>query len=212
MVNMFFPSDFYLFKGFLVGFSVAGPVAIFCIRQTLAFGRRAGLAAGLGVSLADAVYSWIAAYSATFVEHLIHVYARWFYLIGGCFLIYLGYNIVKSKVKTNNTNQEQNHNLWKSFSKTLLLTFASPMTTLLFIGMFTAYGVFDNPIAEHDLSYLVAGVFFGAMTWWTLLAFMVKLVQKRLNQNIFQYINLISGVLILIYGCITLIKFISLLL
>ena len=212
---MFFFSDLYLLKGFLVGFSVAapiGPVAIFCIRQTLAFGKRAGLAAGLGVSLADAVYSWVAAYSASFVEKLIHIYARWFYLFGGCFLIYLGYNILKSKIKTSDTDQEQKHNLWKSFSKTLLLTFASPMTTLLFIGMFTAYGVFETPIVEHNLSHLVTGVFFGAMAWWTFLAFTVKFIQKRLNQKIFQYINLISGGLILIYGALTLAKYISTLL
>lgn len=148
---MFLFHDLYLVKGFLVGFSVAapiGPVAIFCIRQTLAFGRRAGLAAGLGVSLADAVYSWIAAYSASLVERLIHTYAKWFYLLGGCFLVFLGINILRSRLKQKEGESVQGKNLWRSFYKTLLLTFASPMTTLLFIGMFTAYGVFETPLKK----------------------------------------------------------------
>lgn len=209
---MFLFKDLYILKGFLVGFSVAapiGPVAIFCIRQTLAFGRRAGVAAGLGVSLADAVYSWVAAYSASLVEKLIHIYAKWFYLLGGCFLLFLGISIFRSKLKNQQSASEQNRNLWKSFYKTLLLTFASPMTTLLFIGMFTTYGVFETPFEKGGLSHLVFGVFWGAMTWWILLAFTVKFVQQKIGQQFFKYINLISGGLIFTYGTITLAKFIS---
>ncbi len=207
---MFLFHDLYLVKGFLVGFSVAapiGPVAIFCIRQTLAFGRRAGLAAGLGVSLADAVYSWVAAYSASLVEQLIHTYAKWFYLLGGCFLVFLGTSILKSRLNPQKDEDVQGKNLWKSFYKTLLLTFASPMTTLLFIGMFTAYGVFETPLKEMRLPHLVLGVFLGAMAWWTFLAFTVKFVQKKLGHRFFKYVNAISGSLILGYGILTLIKF-----
>lgn len=209
---MFLFHDLYLIKGFLVGFSVAapiGPVAIFCIRQTLAFGRRAGLAAGLGVSLADAVYGWIAAYSASLVEKLIHIYAKWFYLLGGCFLLFLGISILRSRLKHQEGEDVQGQNLWRSFYKTLLLTFASPMTTLLFIGMFTAYGVFETPLKEMRLPHLVLGVFLGAMAWWTFLAFTVKFTQKKLGQHFFKYVNAISGSLILGYGVITLVKFLT---
>ena len=209
---MFLFHSLYLIKGFLVGFSVAapiGPVAIFCIRQTLAFGRRAGLAAGLGVAFADAVYSWVAAYSASLVQKLIHTYAKWFYLLGGCFLLFLGINILRSRLKHQEGDDTLGKNLWKSFYKTLLLTVASPMTTLLFIGMFSAYGVFEAPLKEMQLPNLVLGVFFGAMTWWALLAFTVKFVQKKLGHHFFKYVNAISGILILGYGVVTLVKFLT---
>lgn len=213
LLTMFLLDNSFIVKGFLVGFSVAapiGPVAIFCIRQTLTFGRLAGLAAGLGVSLADGVYSGVAVYCASFIERFIHQYAKWFFLGGGLFLLFLGFSILRSKVQPQkNTENVPARNLWMSFSKTLLLTFASPMTTLLFIGMFTAYGVFETPVGTGALSRLVLGVFLGALAWWTFLSFTIKYIQQKLSQNFFKYINLVSGILIMVYGGLTLVKFIA---
>jgi len=46
-----------LFKGVLLGFSIAapvGPIGVLCIRRTLADGRAAGFVSGLGAATADA--------------------------------------------------------------------------------------------------------------------------------------------------------------
>jgi len=208
---MFLFENSYLLKGFLVGFSVAapiGPVAIFCMRQTLTFGRLAGLSAGLGVSLADGVYSAVALYGASFIDRFIHLYAKWFFLVGSLFLFGIGFSILRNQAHAGAQSHDMPaRNLWLSFWKTLLLTFASPTTTILFIGMFTAYGVFEK--SSHSLSPtdLVLGVFFGAMTWWACLTFTVKYIQEKIGHNMFKYINLVSGSLIVIYGGLTFTKF-----
>ena len=52
-----------LFKGVLLGFSIAapvGPIGVLCIRRTLADGRAAGFVSGLGAATADAVYGAVA--------------------------------------------------------------------------------------------------------------------------------------------------------
>ena len=208
---LFIPA--YFIKGFLVGLSVAapiGPVAIFCIRQTLSFGTLAGLTAGLAVSFADGVYSWLAAASTRLVEHLIQSYSLWLYLFGGSFLVFLGITVFRSPPLQQNNAAGLSRNLFKSFYRTLLLTFASPMTTLLFIGMFTAYGVFETPLPSEGLLSLVVGVFFGALSWWTFLATCIGFIKKRFNAPFFKYINYVSGSLITAYGAFTIYKFISL--
>lgn len=205
--------DSYFIKGFLVGISVAapiGPVAIFCIRQTLAFGTLAGLTAGLAVSFADGIYSWVAAYSTQFAENLIQRYSLWLYLFGGSFLVFLGVTVFRSPPPTDKNDPDAlPRNLFRSFYRTLLLTFASPMTTLLFIGMFTTYGVFQTSLNSSSLLSLVFGVFFGALTWWIILAFFVGFIQKHFNTGLFKYINYISGAIITGYGLFTLYNFIS---
>lgn len=203
----------YFIKGFLVGLSVAapiGPVAIFCIRQTLTFGTLTGLTAGLAVSFADGIYSWLAAASTHLVEHLMKSYSLWLYLFGGSFLIFLGITVFRSPPVNSNNTTGLSRNLFKSFYRTLLLTFASPMTTLLFIGMFTAYGVFENPLPKDGLFSLVLGVFFGALSWWVFLASCVGFIKKRFNTHFFKYINYVSGSLITGYGAFTIYKFTSL--
>ncbi len=200
---------YYFIKGFLVGFSVAapiGPVAIFCIRQTLAYGLLCGIAAGVGVSLADGFYSWIASISSTFIQQFINDYAFWFYSLGGCVLIYLGAKIFRSPIPSTKEKAPQKRSLFASFSSTLLLTFASPMTTFLFIGMFTTYGVFDTPLMNSQITQLVLGVIVGAMTWWVILTSFVNFVHTRSNMAVFKYVNRISGAGIFSYGLYTFAK------
>lgn len=203
------PCVLYFVKGLAVGLSVAapiGPVAIYCMQQTLSYGLLYGIVAGIAVSLADAFYSWVAAYSAGFVESIIQRHSAWFYVFGGLFLLYLSYRIFKSPFPTSEKKSDHNRSLWSSFTSTLVLTLASPMTTLLFIGMFTAYGVFEHPLTPPDITGLVMGVGLGAMGWWLILTTGVNFVQRRYNTAIFKYINYVSGTAIAVYGLYSLIK------
>lgn len=197
------PCLLYFFKGLAVGFSVAapiGPVAIYCMQQTLSYGLLYGIVAGVAVSLADAFYSWVAAYCVGFVETTIQKHEVWFCLFGGFFLLYLSYRIFKTPLPTAEKKANHNRSLWSSFSSTLILTLASPMTTLLFIGWFAAYGVFSQPLTSSDITGLVIGVGLGAMTWWVILTGGVNFVQRWFNAVVFKYINYVAGTAIAVFG------------
>src|SRR5437762_11181193 len=80
-------------KGLVIGFSIAapvGPIGLLCIRRTLAHGRLAGLATGLGAASADATYGAIAAFGLTWITSALIGEQCWIRLMGGGFLIYLG--------------------------------------------------------------------------------------------------------------------------
>src|SRR3954469_19228377 len=89
-----------MLKGLLIGFSIAapvGPIGVLCIRRTLAQGRAAGLASGLGAASADAVYGSIAGFGLTFISGLLISQQSWLKLIGGGFLCYLGVRTLLSQ-------------------------------------------------------------------------------------------------------------------
>src|SRR5690348_17254820 len=80
-------------RGLVIGLSIAatiGPMAILCIRRTLAQGRRAGLVTSLGVATADGCYGAVAAFGLTAVSNVLLGTQMWLRLIGGAFLCYLG--------------------------------------------------------------------------------------------------------------------------
>src|SRR2546425_7032189 len=82
-----------LFRGILIGFSIAapvGPIGLLCIRRTLTDGRAAGLATGLGAATADAIYGCIAAFGLTALTGVLISAQTWVRLLGGAFLLYLG--------------------------------------------------------------------------------------------------------------------------
>src|SRR5512136_3452105 len=93
-------ADFSLvLKGLMIGFSIAapvGPIAVLCIRRTLAEGRAYGLASGLGAATADAFYGTLAALGLTLISAFLIDQANWLRLIGGAYLCYLGVKTFRS--------------------------------------------------------------------------------------------------------------------
>ena len=89
----------FLLRGFLIGLSIAapvGPIGVLCIRRTLAEGRVVGFVSGLGAATADATYGAIAGFGLTFVSALLVQQQRWIHLVGGVFLLYLGFTTFRS--------------------------------------------------------------------------------------------------------------------
>ena len=70
MSELLLTQTWVLVQGAAIGFLVAaaiGPIAMLCIRTTLERGRIAGIAAGMGVAVADTIYAAIGAYGISFV-------------------------------------------------------------------------------------------------------------------------------------------------
>ena len=74
--------------------------------------------------------------------------------------------------------EDEKTNLWGSFWTTMVMTFLSPMTTFLFLAMFSAYGVLNDDLNTTRTLHLAVGVVGGAMLWWTFLSTLVSTVYK----------------------------------
>jgi threonine/homoserine/homoserine lactone efflux protein len=82
---------FIIAMGF--GLAVAapvGPMAILCMRRSLAEGWRPGLATGFGIAAGDGLYAAVAALGLTGISEFMLAYDRPLHLAAGLFLIYLG--------------------------------------------------------------------------------------------------------------------------
>ena len=193
--------------GVIIGLGVAapiGPIATLIIRQTLAYGMLSGLVAGLAATIADGFYAGIAALLSSYIEGWMNAHFRWFYFMGGAFLMYIGVGILRSHINYNkNDKKNLDRALTSSFFHTLFLTLASPMTTLLFVGWFNGTGVFEKITQTHDIITVVLGVMFGAMAWWVLLTAGLSSIQKKFDLKVFKYVNLISGSGIIVFSLIT---------
>ncbi len=208
------PEVLLLLKGAFVGASIAapvGPVAILCIRQTLAYGWLVGIVAGLGTALADGCFGGLAAVGANLVNEALASYGHWFYLIGGSFLLYIGQQIFRSEITKTDKDVKTKRPYVTAFTSTLFLTFASPMTTILFVGMFTTVGVFDATNSQNNFQesawLLGLGVVVGAFLWWVFLTGAVAYLRTKLNFKIFTTINKLSGAAIFMFGLWTISKF-----
>jgi len=198
----------YLVKGFVIGFSLAlpvGPIALLCIRRTLARGPASGVASGMGAATADGIYGLIACFGITFISNFLfshHIVLR---LIGGCILCYLGIRIFLSIPREDPTSGEEN-GLVHDYVSALLLTFTNPMTVVAFAAIFAAAGVGDTNGNYLGAAVLVAGVVLGSALWWLVLSGAVSWFHGKVNVGVLRFVNRVSGTLIAGFGLIVLLS------
>jgi len=192
----------YFLRGVLIGFSIAapvGPIGVLCIRRTLAEGRLVGFLSGLGAATADAVYGCIAGFGLTVLSGLLISQQTGLRLVGGLFLCYLGLRTFLSKPAVKPASAKGG-SLFSAYLSTLFLTLTNPMTILSFAGIFAGLGLVDSGGTYLSAATLVLGVFCGSALWWLLLSEGVNLFRARVDMRAMQWVNRLSGLVILGFG------------
>ena len=195
----------FLLKGLLLGFSIAapvGPIGVLCIRRTATEGRTSGLVSGLGAATADAAYGCVAGFGLTLVSNLILGLRFWLSLAGGLFLLYLGIRTFLSK-PAEKAARAGGSGLLGAYLSTFALTLTNPMTILSFAATFAGLGIVRQPggsTGSAGAISLVLGVFVGSALWWLLLSGGVSLFRERLNTRFLQWLNRLSGLVLVCFG------------
>lgn len=192
----------FFLKGIILGVSIAapvGPIGILCIRRTLQFGRFSGLFSGLGAAAADVIYAIIAAFGLTFISNFLVAGQFWLRLIGGIFLLYLGWKTFFAKV-SNKTKEISHTTLLNDFVSTFFLTITNPMTILSFLAVFAGLGLSSIRGSYLESSALVVGVFLGSAAWWLILSEGVTLFRKKVSDKVMRWINRMAGMIISAFG------------
>lgn len=203
------PVGFFI-KGLIIGFSIAapvGPIGVLCIQRTMAGGRVAGLATGMGAATADAIYGCIAGFGLSFISQFLINQQLWLKLGGGLFLGYLGLRTVLSKPKTDDL-QAGNQGLLPAYLSTFFLTLTNPMTILSFTAIFAGLGLATGTGNYASALTLVAGVFLGSASWWLLLTSGVGLLWKQPGPTFGRWVNRISGAVLIIFAIVSLVSMI----
>ena len=196
----------FLLKGLAIGFSLAapvGPVGILCIRRTLAHGSKQGIIIGLSAASADMTYGIIAAFGVTLISNFISQEQHWIRLIGGISLLILGYRTFISHPATDSLLSTKNGHT-RIFVSTFLLTLTNPMTLFAFAAIFVGIGL-DKTMGLHGYSFfLVAGIFLGSLSWFSLLTTLVHFFREIITTVGLVIINKIAGSLLVLFGIIAL--------
>ena len=208
MLDLLMTQTWVLAQGGAIGFLVAaaiGPIAMLCIRTTLERGRIAGIAAGMGVAVADTIYAAIGAYGISFVGAALTSGEAWLKLVGGIVLIGFGVYLARKQPIAQVEEQEVPKSLTADFLMTLGLTLTNPMTILSFAGLFAGVsGLRGFPLSE--IPALLLGVFAGSAVWWLALAFVIGLIRHRIKATTMLWINRGSAAAIIGFGLYVLVE------
>ena len=89
-----------------------------------------------------------------------------------------------------------------SFLSTFLVTLTNPMTVFAFAAIFVTIGVVDLIHNHISAVLLVAGVFAGSLSWFSLLTFLSSTFKVNIASHSLTLLNKITGSLLMLFGII----------
>jgi threonine/homoserine/homoserine lactone efflux protein len=198
--------DLALFgRGVLLGFSIAavvGPIALLCLRRTLASGFAVGFVSGLGAASADATYALFASMGVQAVAATLTEQQTALRLVGAAFLLYLGLRTLRAQPAAQSATETlTGRRLGGAYTSTLALTLSNPTTILSFAAIFAGFGLGSPDAASPwPAVVLVLGVFGGSSLWWLVLASTASRLRAYFSPSRLRGVNTASGLLIVAFG------------
>ena len=117
-------------------------------------------------------------------------------LFGGVAIIYIGYKLITSKPEFVKTEKIK-LSWWKIITTCFLVTWINPQAVIdgsLLLGGYRA----SLPISEANL--FISGVTLASFLWFTGLATITSIFRKVFSKNVLRAINIVCGIIIVIYG------------
>ncbi len=174
-----------------------GPMGVFCIQQTLSYGRKTGFAASVGVALSDLTYALLTGLCLTFVSDFIDTHTQLLQIIGSLVLLGFGYYLYKQNPTQNFTKQGMpKSNYLQKTVAAYLLTLSNPFVIFLFVSLFAQLHLFAP---DSDVSYIAVGyssIFIGSICWWFTIVYLISKMSARFNIRNLRIVNQVFGFVI----------------
>lgn len=196
MENLMTPFILGSLAGLMVSAPV-GPICLLCIRRSLAQGRVAGMATGLGSAVALAAYGSLGFAGMALLSGASPALQFWPKLLGAVILGVLGMMILRSDPRTMHSEDTSKSVLENAFS-TFFLEFINPASIMIFAGIAATMVRFPGSISE----YLAVGIgiFSASMLWWLILVNIVASLRRLFTPILLLWLNRGAGIFIIFLG------------
>ena len=201
------PNPFVIPIGLIIGVLVAapvGPVNILCIQRVLERGVVAGVVAGSGAVLGDALIALSASLGVGAISGAVQTHRYTIQVVGGLALMIFGARLCTKTPEVLGQSSDgsangSGANLW-DIAKTFLLTVTNPGAVLGLFAIFGGIGSFVELRGYIDALVLVGAIAGGSFAWWLFLSLLISQFRHRFDGSSLKTINMIAGLLLIAFG------------
>lgn len=197
-----------ILRGLVIGVVISapmGPVGIYCLQRTLDKGRLSGFYTGVGASISDLIYCLLTGFGLSFIEDFINNHRSPIQLLGSVVLIFFGIWLMRKKPDGGTIAADSDHgapsregDILKGFA----LTFSNPLILFLIIGLFAQFNFVIEGMKFYHYLLGFLGIIGGALGWWWLVTYFVDKLRGHFNQRTMRLINMVIGVIILVFAAV----------
>ncbi len=200
------------FIGLAIGFGMSvpvGPIGLLVFRRSLLHRARAGIITGLGAAFADALICSVLAFGITAVSDFFNNHTRLLENVGGFVLLAIGYIVWHTAPPHEMPKTPAPRPGWfGAFTTSLLLTIGNPMTLVGAGAIFAGFAIAARLGSALNAALLVAGIFLGAMLWWTILSNLACKLRDKASGYWMRRINQGCGIVIAVFGVVQIVRLI----
>jgi threonine/homoserine/homoserine lactone efflux protein len=173
-------------------------MCVLCVRRTLANGRSAGVATGLGIATADAIFATIATLGLDGAARLLSALGTSLHVATAAVLVVLACRTLS----TSHATTPHATSRGGVYASALALTLTNPATIVSFAALVVASaGV--SPALPRALQ-TVAGVFAGSTAWWLLVTAAVSAFRVAPDARTMRTIDILSALVFLAFAAVEL--------
>lgn len=185
----------------LIVVATPGPSVVLASSQAMRFGMRAALLTVLGDALGTIVHILIATLGLQLIIHYAESVLSWLQILGGLYLIYLGWQSIRDRSCTTSSELSQQSDL-KIVSSGFIACVSNPKAIVFFMALFPGFIDTAYNVSVQSMLY---GTIFVVLDIICILAYAIfftylfkKSFSSKLNFNVVSGIGLIAVAALLI--------------
>jgi len=195
---------------FALTFLSPGPNLLVVVQSSLSAGREAGIAAGAGVALGDAIYAGLGLFGMTAAITSGGLLFSVIKVVGGVYLLWLAFRLMlrHESVQLDVVPASRGLSLVQYFRRGVVTDLANPQTMLFFASVFAVTLTPATPLAVKAVAWF--GIVLTSFVWRVFLscAFSVPSV-RRVYARTMRLFELLAGGLLGAFGARLLIEGVS---
>ena len=192
-----------MLKGFLVGMCASapiGPIAILVVQKSLSKGHKAGFVTGLGASVVDTFYAFIAIFALAFAQRLIEQHQNIILIVGGAVLMLVGISMAFSNPFRKMKKDGKSRVSTKDFGQAVVMGISNPMAIFVMFTLFAFFGLANDAPQTWSVAPILISVSLGSVTWWFSISWLLSKFAKNFRMRTILWISRITGAIIVIIG------------
>ena len=192
-----------MLKGFLVGMCASapiGPIAILVVQKSLSKGHKAGFISGLGASVVDTLYAFIAIFALAFAQKFIEEHQNAILLVGGVVLAIVGLTMAFSDPFRKMKDDGDSSVSPKDFGQAVAMGLSNPMAIFVMFTLFAFFGLANDAPHNWQVTPIILSVSAGSVTYWFSMSWLLSRFRKNFRMRTILWISRITGAIIVIIG------------
>lgn len=195
-----------IIKGMMIGFAFVAPIGmqnLYVFNNALTNSFRRSLVYVLFVWIADSLFSLAAFFGMGAIISSVTWLRLLVMLVGGLLVIWIGWGILRNADGVQLNAYQNKLPVKQAFMTAFIVSWANPQAL---IDGSLLLGALRGTLAKDAVWPFIIGVIMATFIWFNTITILMNLLKERLPKKVIVWVNIISGLIVLIYGAYLLVE------